>query len=139
MEVTHHTSEEHEALVSLVHKALHDEDESPPRKGPWMPHSSIAYDNPGPAPISPEYLLSLIERFPTLRNERKVKAIGLWKTAGTMDCWKLVDRIMFDEEDVAGNAFVGDSKMEVASSIAGSSDAASIENEGRDEDLSVFL
>ena len=47
------------------------------------------------------------------------------------------DRIMLDnDEDIAGD----DSKMEVASSIAeNSSDAASIDNEGRDEGLSVFL
>jgi hypothetical protein len=134
MEVTHETSEEHEELVSLIHSAFHGDDN--PRDKPWMPHSSIAYDNPGPAPISPEYLLSLIERFPTLRNDRKVKAIALWKTAGTIDSWKLIDRIMFEDD---ASTVLPDSEMEEVVSSIGAADTASIDTGRRDEGLADFL
>jgi hypothetical protein len=96
MEISHESSDEHEILADLIFQAFHQIDETVHRNRPWTPHTSIVYDNPRPEPISPEYLLSLIERYPTLAKERQVKAIGLWKTAGTINCWKCVDRITFD-------------------------------------------
>jgi hypothetical protein len=98
MEISHKSSDEHEILVDLIFQAFHQNDDHPHahRTRPWAPHTSIVYDNPRPEPISPEYLLSLIERYPTLAKERQVKAIGLWKTAGVINCWKCLDRITFD-------------------------------------------
>jgi hypothetical protein len=96
LEISHESSDEHEILADLIFHAFHQVDDTVHRTRPWVPHTSIVYDNPRPEPIPPEYLLSVIERYPTLAKERQVKAIVLWKTAGTMNCWKCVDRIAFD-------------------------------------------
>jgi hypothetical protein len=91
IEVTIETSEEHEALLNLVHDCFHL-DSTVLRQKPWCPHISLAYGNPE-MPISPEYLATLIQRFPTLQRRRRVKAITLWKTDGTIDQWKCLERI----------------------------------------------
>ena len=94
MEITFESSQDHEDLVDLCYTGLH-QNQTHNRSLPWMPHASLAYDNPGMEPMSREYLQNLVERLPTLAKERRVTGIGLWNTSGTLDCWKCFERFAF--------------------------------------------
>jgi hypothetical protein len=102
MEVTYETSEEHERLLDLVANWFHIDSNVPPRAKPWSPHVSLAYANPEVS-ISQEYLASFVKRHPTLRKRRRIQAISLWSTAGTMEAWKCLDRIPFEMTENDGN------------------------------------
>jgi hypothetical protein len=95
IEITFKTSEEHEALLDLVHKCFH-RDSDILRVEPWSPHISLAYDNPE-FRISEEYLLSIVERFPTLERRRRIEAISLWRTSETIDKWERLDWVSLGE------------------------------------------
>lgn len=81
-----------------------------PRSNLWLPHLSLCYDNP--EGFGPNLTRSSIEDFmrekcPTLasavdnndtdvRFSRTVSGISLWRTAGRMDQWECLDRLMFE-------------------------------------------
>ena len=92
IEVTYQTTEQHETLLDLVHECFHHDNHSAQqRSGPWCPHVSLVYDNPE-RPISQVYLEGLVQRYPSLQKGRRLNAISLWKTKGTIDQWKLLER-----------------------------------------------
>jgi len=110
VEVTLATSAEHESLVDKVYDIFHGDSQSSNGSGkhgvsklksrvrPWLPHLSLAYDNPDDtSTFSPAMALKLASKFPSLlgKEERQVTAIALWKTEGKMEEWKLLDRIEF--------------------------------------------
>src|SRR5687767_11153251 len=57
IEISHDTSEEHEMLIDLFYEAFYN-NAHVKRKRPWLPHTSLAYDNPE-FPIPLEYLWTL--------------------------------------------------------------------------------
>jgi hypothetical protein len=67
-----------------------------PRKGPWTPHLSLAYDNPEDSVLSLSDFLRYVAEHPTLLQSRKVTALSLWNTEGKMADWKCLDRVYFD-------------------------------------------
>ena len=87
-EISFATSPEHEALVSSVHKIFG----MPRTTDNWLPHISLAYDNPENTALNLIYTANLIAQKPTLFHERNVKAISLWNTEGKLQDWKLVRR-----------------------------------------------
>ncbi|KAL7542408.1 hypothetical protein ACHAXR_013411 [Thalassiosira sp. AJA248-18] len=124
-EVSLATSPEHEALINALYEIFYrcssatadpasssssDEEkkvEFEPRSNPWVPHLSLCYDNP--EGFGPNLTRSSIENFmrdkcPTLEKvldgsdgdvKFTVSGISLWRTAGTMDEWKCLDRLEF--------------------------------------------
>jgi len=88
-EISFATSPEHEHLVSSVHQIF-----GVPRKtsDTWLPHLSLAYDNPENTALSLAYTANIIAQKPTLFYERNVKAISLWSTQGKMADWKFMSR-----------------------------------------------
>jgi len=97
IEVTLATSSDHEALVDRVYNIFHKgccTSECKPRASPWLPHLSLAYDNPDGTNFSPAKMLRLVSKFPSLLDitERRIMAISLWKTEGRMEEWKCLDR-----------------------------------------------
>mmetsp|Transcript_57221 Transcript_57221/g.170616 ORF Transcript_57221/g.170616 Transcript_57221/m.170616 type:complete len:118 (-) Transcript_57221:157-510(-) len=114
MEITLATSSEHECMVDIVHDIFHDSSENkynkadplPPRRRPWTPHISLAYDNPDEdSPLSLGAAFCLASEFPSLleKAERDVTAISLWKTEGQMEDWVQLERIELNN-DVLGDA-----------------------------------
>lgn len=98
MEISLKNTPEHERLVDAVHSRLYGP--SAPRKGPWIPHLSLCYDNPEGSSFNLAGALNIVEKFPTLvgyGQGRKPKGLSLWRTEGTMDQWKHVDTINFDD------------------------------------------
>jgi hypothetical protein len=95
MEVSFETSAAHEALLDLVRDCFIDREEAPFRV-PWAPHASLAYTNPD-SPVSHELLEDLLEYFPTLERSRRVVGVSLWSTQGTIDKWKCLHKIRFDD------------------------------------------
>lgn len=72
-EITLKTSPEHESLLDRIHDLLgrtRDEEETnkhPPRRAAWVPHLSIAYDNPEVKLCRQKFIQFIEERCPTLR------------------------------------------------------------------------
>ena len=107
IELSYFSSPEHQVLIDRIHDSFRDAEHQSnttsisgqrkkrKRSSRWSPHVSIAYDNPWPTPIPDEYLLNLIDQYPKLTMDRRITGISLWKTAGTMSDWKLLDRIEF--------------------------------------------
>lgn len=93
MEISYKTSKEHEQLINLAHDCFHF-DTTIVRQNSWAPHISIAYDNPE-TPISKEFLTSLMAQYPTLQRQRRLKALSLWRTEGTIDQWECLESIPF--------------------------------------------
>jgi len=87
-EISFATSPEHESLVSLVHEIF----DVPRTTDNWVPHISLAYDNPENTALNLMYTANLIAEKPTLFHERNVKAISLWSTKGKLQDWKLISR-----------------------------------------------
>jgi len=88
-EISFATSPDHESLVSSVHQIF-----DMPRNttDSWLPHISLAYDNPENTSLNLMYTANIIAQKPTLFHERNVKAISLWNTQGKLQDWKLVSR-----------------------------------------------
>ena len=91
-ELTLATNKHHEAMLDQVYNAF----DMGPRTGPWMPHLSLAYDNPKDTTLSlSDFLLYVVEH-PTLLHSRKVTALSLWNTNGKMAEWKCLERLVFE-------------------------------------------
>jgi len=66
------------------------------RNRPWKPHNSVAYDNPDNSPMSLGDMVQYVASHPTLLTKpRRVNAISLWDTNGTMGQWNCLDRVYF--------------------------------------------
>jgi hypothetical protein len=93
IEISLATSPEHETLIDAVHDVFFDA----PRAGPWTPHLSLAYDNfdAGSTPLNAMAAYHVVGAFPSLLSvpSRKVTALQLWSTYGTLDRWKCIDVI----------------------------------------------
>mmetsp|Transcript_35603 Transcript_35603/g.70073 ORF Transcript_35603/g.70073 Transcript_35603/m.70073 type:complete len:827 (+) Transcript_35603:171-2651(+) len=90
------TSDEHEKMLDTIYRIFHRKIRNPDDR--WVPHLSLAYDNPENTTLSFEHAASLLSRFPTLLKDRQVKAISLWSTYGKMADWKCLDRIHLNVE-----------------------------------------
>lgn len=88
-EISYATSPEHENLVSFVHEIFGLTRKSSEN---WLPHVSLAYDNPENSALSLAYTANIIAQKPSLFQERNVKAISLWSTEGKIQDWKLISR-----------------------------------------------
>lgn len=95
-ELTLATNEKHEAVLDQVYELF----DMGPRKGPWTPHLSLAYDNPDDTTLSLGDFLHYVADHPTLLRPRKVTALSLWNTEGKMADWKCLDRVHFDRVPV---------------------------------------
>lgn len=85
-----------EALDKLYALFFPDEMSRPKRHRPWKPHNSIAYDNPEDNVLSLAETFNCVSRHPTLlTKERRVEAVSLWDTNGTMAEWKCIERVKF--------------------------------------------
>mmetsp|Transcript_27429 Transcript_27429/g.40554 ORF Transcript_27429/g.40554 Transcript_27429/m.40554 type:complete len:230 (-) Transcript_27429:261-950(-) len=96
-EITMATSSAHEEYLDILHnifygpKSLHGED----RHKPWMPHLSLAYDNPDNSVVTLDHTTDLLAQNPSLlqRAHRKVTGISLWRTRGKMTEWEKLEDI----------------------------------------------
>jgi hypothetical protein len=94
-ELTLRSNAHHEKAMDALCKLFDVE-----RKGAWAPHISLAYDNPDDSILNLADIISYAMIMPTLlRNERRVKAISLWKTKGKMGEWACLDRVNLLETD----------------------------------------
>lgn len=94
MEISYKTSEVHEKLLDLAYEMFHHNGISA-RKGPWVPHLSLCYDNPEDSEFDLLAVINIVSQYPSLLNARRPTGISLWSTYGTMDEWKCLDRISF--------------------------------------------
>lgn len=96
-ELTLSSNEHHEEAIDKLYALFYPEESSRPvRHRPWKPHNSIAYDNPEDNVLSLGETFKFVAKQPTLlTKERRVKAISLWDTNGTMSDWKCLDRVNF--------------------------------------------
>lgn len=96
-ELTLSSNEHHEEALDRLYELFYGEEESiPNRHRPWKPHNSIAYDNPEKNVLSLGETFKFISKRPTLlTKERRVEALSLWDTNGTMSEWKCLDRVKF--------------------------------------------
>jgi hypothetical protein len=92
IEITFKTSALHEKIVDMIYYTFYDDETQQQRKGPWVPHISLAYDSET-SPIPMDILSQVIERYPTLQKDRKITGISLWRTEGKMESWTCLDRI----------------------------------------------
>lgn len=93
-ELTFRSNENHEAAID----ALYDLFEIPcKRAGLWMPHISLAYDNPEDSILNIQDTFSYVSQHPSLMRSRRITAISLWNTAGKMADWHCLDRISLSE------------------------------------------
>ncbi len=90
------TSEQHESQVDQLWDMFYDT----PRKkeDKWMPHLSLAYDNPENSPLDIGSALDVVKEFPSLLSygERKPTSMVLWNTNGTLDEWREVCAVALD-------------------------------------------
>lgn len=93
-EITYNKSPEYDKMVEIAYQIFYGKQQDKEQK--WGPHLSLAYDNPEDTILTSAVLDDLIARFPTLKKERKVKAISLWDTHGSMSNWKFLDRISLE-------------------------------------------
>jgi len=96
-ELTLASNSHHEEALDKIYALFYpEEDMRPERTRPWKPHNSVAYDNPETSALSLEEVIKCVARFPTLlAKERRVQAISLWDTNGTMGEWQCLDRVRF--------------------------------------------
>lgn len=100
-ELTLATDARHEAALDELYRVFFGPSSSigasePQRCRPWKPHNSIAYDNPEDNALSLSDTVLYMSQHPTLLSEkRRVEAISLWSTEGTMEEWKCLDRVRF--------------------------------------------
>lgn len=87
-EISYSTTPEHESLVSSVHQIF----DMKRNTEKWVPHLSLAYDNPENTTLNLMYTANLIAQRPSLFRERGVKGISLWSTKGKLQNWKMVSR-----------------------------------------------
>lgn len=87
-EISYSTTPEHETLVSSVHQIF----DMPRNNDEWVPHLSLAYDNPQNTTLNLMYTANVIAQKPTLFHERNVKGISLWSTKGKLQDWRLISR-----------------------------------------------
>eukprot|EP00571_Detonula_confervacea_P012376 CAMPEP_0172302698 /NCGR_PEP_ID=MMETSP1058-20130122/4368_1 /TAXON_ID=83371 /ORGANISM="Detonula confervacea, Strain CCMP 353" /LENGTH=418 /DNA_ID=CAMNT_0013013273 /DNA_START=59 /DNA_END=1315 /DNA_ORIENTATION=- len=107
-DIFYHRSAASAEVASSFSSGEEKKEEYVPRSNPWVPHLSLCYDNP--EGFGPNLSRSSIEKFmkekcPTLENvlddsdggdvKFTVSGISLWKTAGTMNDWKCLDRHEF--------------------------------------------
>lgn len=86
----------HEEALNTLFKIFYGADHK--RTGPWTPHNSIAYDNPDDSPLNLLDVVTYAASQPTLLGcPRRVNAITLWDTNGTMGEWKHIHRIEFQK------------------------------------------
>lgn len=94
-ELSLRTNSEHEEAMDALYELFGMGE----RKSPWTPHISLAYDNPDESVMQLSDIIGCAMRMPSLlQNERQVKAISLWSTAGKMSDWKLLERVSFFED-----------------------------------------
>eukprot|EP00586_Coscinodiscus_wailesii_P000405 CAMPEP_0172488196 /NCGR_PEP_ID=MMETSP1066-20121228/17609_1 /TAXON_ID=671091 /ORGANISM="Coscinodiscus wailesii, Strain CCMP2513" /LENGTH=258 /DNA_ID=CAMNT_0013255267 /DNA_START=422 /DNA_END=1195 /DNA_ORIENTATION=- len=88
-ELTLSSNEDHEEALDKLYELFYGEEDSiPNRHRPWKPHNSIAYDNPEKNVLSLGETFKFISKRPTLlTKERRVEALSLWDTNGTMSEW----------------------------------------------------
>jgi len=94
-ELTLSSNEHHEEAMDKLYELFYGEEDSiPNRHRPWKPHNSIAYDNPEKNVLSLGETFKFISKRPTLlTKERRVEALSLWDTNGTMGEWRCLDRV----------------------------------------------
>lgn len=86
----------HEEALDTLFQIFYGPDHK--RTGPWTPHNSIAYDNPDDSPLNLLDVVTYAASQPTLLGcSRRVNAITLWDTNGTMGEWKHIHRIEFQK------------------------------------------
>lgn len=97
----------HEAALDALYRLFYDDDDSsfsseeassslPARDRPWKPHNSVAYDNPETNALSLLDTITYLGGRPTLLGRgRRVEAMSLWNTEGTMEEWECLDRVRF--------------------------------------------
>lgn len=102
IELTLGTSAQHEAMVDLVRRVLYRDDYKP-RTSKWTPHLSLCYENPEEAKSNLHYSMTIMSRVPTLTSvaKRRITGIALWKTEGTMEFWKCLERFDLRSEEEA--------------------------------------
>jgi hypothetical protein len=94
-ELTLKSNAEHEQALDQIYNLF----EVPtPRTGPWVPHISLAYDNPEDSVLNLQDTVLYVSNHPSLKCSRRVKAISLWNTDGKMADWQCLDRVNFYEE-----------------------------------------
>jgi len=89
-EISFAKAPEYERMAENVYRIFNKNQDNMQK---WLPHLSLAYDNPENTRLSPAVVPDMIARFPTLTKDRKVEAVSLWDTNGRMSDWKCIDRI----------------------------------------------
>jgi len=98
-ELTLATNPAHEDALDTLYNLFYPEESSRPNRGPWKPHTSIVYDNPENTTMSLLSVMECIMKYPTiLSKKRRVEAISLWDTNGTMQEWKCLERVNFNAQ-----------------------------------------
>ncbi|KAL9179069.1 hypothetical protein ACHAXT_000111 [Thalassiosira profunda] len=90
----------HEAALDRLYGLFYGEEweasGAAARDRPWKPHNSIAYDNPETNALSLLDTITYLGGRPTLLGRgRRVEAMSLWNTEGTMEEWECLDRVRF--------------------------------------------
>lgn len=91
-ELTLKSNEKHEEAVDKLYEIFEVPEK---RSGPWLPHISLAYDNPEDSVLNLSDIISYVAQNPSLMEARRVKAVSLWQTEGRMEQWKCLDRVSF--------------------------------------------
>lgn len=87
----------HEDVLDTLFEIFYGPDHNK-RTGPWTPHNSMAYDNPDDSPLNLLDVVLYAASVPTLLGKpRRVNAISLWDTNGTMGEWKPIHRVEFQK------------------------------------------
>jgi len=97
VELTLATNPAHEDALDTLYNSFYPEGSSRPTRGAWDPHTSIVYDNRENTTMTLSSVMECIMKYPTiLSKKRRVEAISLWDTNGTMQEWKCLDRVSFN-------------------------------------------
>ena len=94
-EISYKTSDEHEAQLDILDDIFFSGKSF--NRPKWLPHLSLAYDNPEESVLSLSHTASIIAKNPSLNERRKVVSMSIWDTNGKMSDWTLLDRFIFDE------------------------------------------
>jgi len=96
-EITLATSSAHEEYLDILHNIFYDSTNAhnKDRYKPWMPHLSLAYDNPDNSVITLDRTIDMLANNPSLLQSgyRKVTGLSLWRTKGKMSEWEKLENI----------------------------------------------
>jgi len=106
IEMTLGTSPAHETMVNAVRSVFYRDTSASSLRtqsnnSKWTPHLSLCYENPEQAKSNLHYSMSIMARVPTLTEvpQRRITGIALWKTEGTMELWKCLERFDLRENN----------------------------------------